>query len=117
MILSKFALMAVALLAAMVATLKPADILPLVSASFSLAASGLLPAMVLGIFWHRTTRAGAVAGMLAGFGITAYYMLAKSPRCARRWGSAGSIGLWFGIQPGRPRACSGSPWVSPSRSA
>jgi cation/acetate symporter len=50
-ILSKFALLVVALLAAMVASLKPADIIPLVSASFSLAASAFVPAMVLGIFW------------------------------------------------------------------
>jgi hypothetical protein len=31
--------------------------------------------MVLGIFWRGTTRAGAVAGMLAGLGLTVYYML------------------------------------------
>ena len=98
-ILSKFALMAVALLAAMVATLKPSDILPLVAASFSLAASGLLPAMVLGIFWPSTTRAGAVAGMLAGFGITAYYMIAKSSQVRATLGLGGETSLWFGIQP------------------
>ena len=77
-ILSKFALLAVALLAALVASLKPADILPLVSASFSLAASAFVPAMVLGIFWRGATRAGAVAGMLAGLGVTVYYMLANA---------------------------------------
>ncbi len=98
-ILSKFALLAVALLAAMVATLKPADILPLVSASFSLAASGLLPAIVLGIFWRRTTRAGAVAGMLAGFGVAVYYMVAKSPAGRAALGIPGDPGLWFGILP------------------
>ncbi len=98
-ILSKFALLAMALLAAMVASLKPADILPLVSASFSLAASALLPAMVLGIFWRGTTRAGAVAGMLAGFGVTVYYMTAKSPGVRSALGLAGEPDLWFGIQP------------------
>nr|WP_227494451.1 VC_2705 family sodium/solute symporter [Ramlibacter pallidus] len=98
-ILSKFALLAVALLAAMVASLKPADILPLVSASFSLAASALLPAMVLGIFWRGTTRAGAVAGMLAGFWVTVYYMTAKSTGVRSALGLAGEPSLWFGIQP------------------
>ncbi|RYF14569.1 MAG: cation acetate symporter [Comamonadaceae bacterium] len=98
-ILSKFALLGVALLAAMVASLKPADILPLVSASFSLAASALLPAMVLGIFWPRTTRAGAVSGMLAGFGITVYYMLANAPALRAALGSSPQPALWFGIQP------------------
>ena len=98
-ILSKFALLAVALLAAMVASLKPADILPLVSASFSLAASALLPAMVLGIFWPGATRAGAVGGMLAGFGVAVYYMTAKAPGVRSALGLAGEPQLWFGIQP------------------
>jgi len=98
-ILSKFALLGVALLAAMVATLKPADILPLVSASFSLAASALLPAMVAGIFWPRASRAGAVAGMLAGFGITVYYMTINAPSVRAAFGQAPESALWFGIQP------------------
>ena len=98
-ILSKFALMAVALLAALVASLKPADILPLVSASFSLAASALVPAMVLGIFWRRTTARGAVAGMLAGLGITAYYMLASAPSLRVLFGFPAQPALWFGILP------------------
>ena len=98
-ILSKFALLGVALLAAMVASLKPADILPLVSASFSLAASALLPAMVLGIFWRGTTGQGAVAGMLAGFVVTVYYMTAKSAAVRAALGLPGEGALWFGIQP------------------
>jgi cation/acetate symporter len=98
-ILSKFALMGVALLAAMVASLKPADILPLVSASFSLAASALVPAMVLGIFWRGATRAGAVSGMLAGFGIASYYMVAKAAGIRAALGLAGEPTLWFGILP------------------
>ncbi len=98
-ILSKFALMGVALLAAMVATLKPADILPLVSASFSLAASALVPPILLGIFWRGTTRAGAVSGMLAGFGVAAYYMLTKSAGMRAALGLPGEPVLWFGILP------------------
>jgi cation/acetate symporter len=98
-ILSKFALLGVALLAAVVASLKPADILPLVSASFSLAASALLPAMVLGIFWRGATRRGAVGGMLAGFGVVVYYMVAKSADMRTALGLGGEPLLWFGIQP------------------
>jgi cation/acetate symporter len=98
-ILSKFALLGVALLAAMVASLKPADILPLVSASFSLAASALLPAMVLGIFWRGATRAGAVGGMLAGLAVTVYYMTAKAPAVRAALGLRADGTLWFGIQP------------------
>ncbi|WP_235964972.1 VC_2705 family sodium/solute symporter [Caenimonas soli] len=98
-ILSKFALLAVALVAAMVASLKPADILPLVSASFSLAASAFVPAMVLGIFWKGATRAGAVAGMLSGLGITIYYMLVNSPTIRAFLKLSPDPQLWFGIVP------------------
>ncbi len=98
-ILTKFTLLAVALAAAFVAALKPAEILPLVSASFSLAASAFVPVMVLGIFWRGTTRQGAVAGMLAGLGVAVYYMLSHTP-VLRAWaGWLLADGLWFGIQP------------------
>lgn len=98
-ILSKFTLLAVALSAAFVAALKPSEILPMVSASFSLAASAFVPAMVLGIFWRGTTRQGAVAGMLGGLGIAVYYMLSHVPalQFLPRWLMAD--GLWFDIQP------------------
>ena len=98
-ILTKFTLLSVALAAAFVAALKPAEILPLVSASFSLAASAFVPVMVLGIFWRGTTRQVAVAGMLAGLGIAVYYMLSHVP-VLRTWaGWLLADGLWFGIQP------------------
>jgi cation/acetate symporter len=96
--LSKFALLLVALSAAYAAAQKPADILYLVSSSFSMAASAFVPVMVLGIFWARTTRAGAIAGMLAGLGVTVYYMLINSPALRATLGLTGS-GLWFEIQP------------------
>jgi cation/acetate symporter len=98
-ILSKFVLLAVALLAAFVAALKPSEILPMVSASFSLAASALVPAMVLGIFWRKATRTGAVLGMLSGLGVTVYYLLVTWPGFRALVGWASPPDLWFGIQP------------------
>jgi cation/acetate symporter len=98
-ILSKFALLLTALLAAVVASLKPADILPLVSASFSLAASTFVPALVLGIFWKGATRAGAVAGMVAGLGLTTYYIAANAPWLRAWFGLASPAPLWLGIVP------------------
>ena len=97
-ILSKFTLMVAALAAAYVAAIKPADILSMVSASFSLAGSAFVPAMVLGIFWPRTTRVAAVSGMVLGMGVTIAYMLvnAASVRTALGWSGSG---MWFGIQP------------------
>jgi cation/acetate symporter len=77
--LSKTMLLVVAVLAALVAQQKPADILFLVSAAFSFAAAGFFPALVMGIFWKRTTGIAASLGMLAGVGITFYYMILNQP--------------------------------------
>ncbi|QHE76231.1 VC_2705 family sodium/solute symporter [Hydrogenophaga sp. PBL-H3] len=98
-ILSKFVLLSVATVAAFVAAYKPAEILPLVASSFSLAASALVPAMIMGIFWSRTTGAAAVAGMLLGLGLTVAYMMVNAP-LVRAWvGLAPGQNLWFSIQP------------------
>jgi cation/acetate symporter len=98
-ILSKFALLAVALVAAAVASFKPAEILQLVAASFSLAASAFVPAMVLGIFWPRANRRGAVAGMVCGLGVTVFYMLVNTPAVRAFFGMAPGQTLWLGIHP------------------
>ena len=98
-ILSKFALLAVAMCAALVAAWKPAQILALVSASFSLAASAFFPGMVMGIFWKGASRIGVVLGMLLGLGVTLCYMIFNAPavRAALHWPVDG--GLFLGIQP------------------
>ncbi|MDQ5946282.1 MAG: cation/acetate symporter [Pseudomonadota bacterium] len=76
---SKALLLVVAALAAYVTSLKPGDILFLVGAAFSLAASGFFPALVLGVFWKRANKLGAIIGMLAGLGICMYYMYLTYP--------------------------------------
>ena len=78
-VISKSMLLIVAVLAALVAQQKPADILFLVGAAFSFAAAGFFPALVLGIFWKRTTGIAASLGMLVGIGITFYYMTLNQP--------------------------------------
>ncbi len=72
--ISKGLLLVVALLAAYTASLKPGDILFLVGAAFSLAASAFFPALVLGVFWKRANYLGAVVGMIAGLAVCMYYM-------------------------------------------
>jgi cation/acetate symporter len=96
--LSKFALLLVALLAAYVAAQRPADILFLVSASFSLAGAAFVPAMISGIFWTRTNRIAAVGSMLTGLFLTLYYMVINMPGVRVFFGLKGS-GLWFDIEP------------------
>jgi cation/acetate symporter len=98
-ILSKFALLAVAMCAAMVAAWKPAQILALVSASFSLAASAFFPGLIMGIFWKGASRKGVVLGMLLGLATTLCYMILNAPtvRIALDW--TAETGLFLGIQP------------------
>lgn len=75
LVISKSMLLVVAVLAATVAAQKPGTILSMVSWAFSIAGSAFFPALVLGIFWQRATRAGALAGMLVGMLLTIYYIL------------------------------------------
>jgi cation/acetate symporter len=104
-LISKCLLLVVAGCAAYVAAQKPADILFLVSAAFSLAAAGFFPALVLGIFWKRTTGIAATLGMVAGFGTTFYYMTKTQPWLREIfYGIAKSVpvaptDLWWDILP------------------
>jgi cation/acetate symporter len=98
-ILSKFALLAVAMLAAVVAAFKPAEILALVSTSFSLAAAAFFPGMVLGMVWPKVHRHAVVAGMLAGLGVTVFYIAVNAPGVRHMAGLVPNGGLWMGIQP------------------
>jgi cation/acetate symporter len=97
--ISKMLLLVVAILAAMVAAQKPADILFLVSAAFSFAAAAFFPALVLGIFWKRASSMGAVLGMIAGLGTTFYYMATTQPWMRGIFGVTSPVELWWGIQP------------------
>ncbi len=92
--ISKLLLLAVAFIAAYAASQKPADILSLVGAAFSLAGSALFPALVLGVFWKRANHAGALAGMVAGFAVCVYYMLHTNPILG-----GNAAGQWFHIAP------------------
>ncbi|NJD33359.1 MAG: cation acetate symporter [Betaproteobacteria bacterium] len=102
---SKGLLLVVALLAAYVTSLKPGDILFLVGAAFSLAASGFFPALVCGVFWKRANWLGAVLGMTLGLGVCAYYMYITYPffgvNAPKWWDinpiSAGTFGIPAGF--------------------
>ena len=92
--ISKVLLLVVALIAAYTASLKPGDILFLVGAAFSLAASAFFPALVLGVFWKRANYLGAVIGMIAGLVVCMYYMVIT-------YDFFGGVAAneWFGIKP------------------
>ena len=66
-----------------------------VAYAFGLAASSFFPILVLGVFSRRTTKQGAIAGMLSGIGFTAgyiFYFKALAPE-------AGADAWLFGISP------------------
>jgi cation/acetate symporter len=96
---SKVLLLAVALSAASVAAQRPANILFLVSAAFSFAAAAFFPALVLGVFWKRANKWGAVCGMVSGLALTCYYMGMTQPWLRGVLGVTSRVELWWGIQP------------------
>ena len=108
LVVARTLLVVVAVCAAWVAATKPADILSMVAWAFSLAAAGNFPVIVLGIWWKRCTTAGAVSGMIVGFGITLFYLIMTKYGGMPLWGipgvtggiqniSAAIIGLPFGV--------------------
>ncbi len=97
-LVSKILLLFVALFAAWVTSLKPGNILFLVGAAFSMAASVFFPALVLGVFWKRANKWGAIAGMIGGLGLCLYYMIHTYPQFIQWFGTT-KMDLWFGIAP------------------
>ncbi len=45
-----------------------------VALAFGLAASSIFPALMMGIFYKRMNKEGAIAGMVAGIGVTLFYV-------------------------------------------
>jgi cation/acetate symporter len=75
LIVARVILVFVAIAAAYVASTRPSTIVAMVAWAFSLAASGLFVPLVLGVWWKRTTTAGACAGMVVGFGVCLFYLI------------------------------------------
>ncbi len=95
--ISKVLLIVVAITAAWVTSLKPGDILFLVGAAFSLAASAFFPPLVLGVFWKRANKWGAIIGMTAGLSVCLYYMMRTYPFFTNM--GVPKMDLWFGLNP------------------
>ena len=75
----------------------PGFVAAVVALAFGLAAASFFPAIIMGIFYSRMNKYGAVAGMIAGLGITLYYMM----RFKLGWigGPSSTEDWWFGISP------------------
>ncbi len=75
LLLTRMALIAVAGIAMWIAHRGAAGIQGWALAAPSIAAAGLFPALLLGVFWKRTTSSGILLGMIAGGGVTTAYAL------------------------------------------
>jgi probable sodium:solute symporter len=98
LIVARVLIVVVALLAAAAAASRPADILTMVAWAFSIAAAGIFPALVLGIWWKRANWAGCVAGIIAGFAVCLYYM------CASRYFAVSFYEFWSFLSDASPAA-------------
>jgi cation/acetate symporter len=67
LIVARVLLIVIGVLAAFIASLQLTGILGAVAWAFCFACSGLFFPLVLGVWWKRANREGAIAGMLAGF--------------------------------------------------
>lgn len=73
---ARILLLAIGIGAALVASLQLTGILGAVAWAFCFAMSGLFFPLVLGVWWRRANRQGAIAGMLGGLGVGWWYLLA-----------------------------------------
>ena len=74
----------------------PGFVAAVVALAFGLAAASFFPAIVLGIFYKKMNREGAIAGMLAGIGLMLFYMM----KFKFDFFGGGSVeDYWFGISP------------------
>ena len=74
LIVARVLLIGIGAAGAAVASLKLTGILGAVAWAFCFAASGLFFPLVLGVWWKRANRAGALAGMICGFGSGSIYL-------------------------------------------
>ena len=75
LIVARLLLIVIGVAGAFVASLKLTGILGAVAWAFCFAASGLFFPLVLGIWWKRANRPGAIAGMILGFSAGALYLI------------------------------------------
>lgn len=81
--------------AALVAVARPANILTVATWAFTLAAAGLFPALVAGLWWRRANAFGAAAAMLVGLAVAVFYLVGTryfAVSFFEVWGSLSSTG-------------------------
>ena len=95
LLVARALLLVVGAAGALVASLKLTGILGAVAWAFCFANSGLFFPLVLGVWWKRANRAGAIAGMVGGFLAGAIYLYQVQFNGMTPW--LGLDGLRFGM--------------------
>ena len=95
LIVARVLLVLIGAAGAFVASLKLTSILGAVAWAFCFANSGLFFPLILGVWWKRANRAGAIAGMIGGFGAGAWYLYMVQFAGMAPW--LGIDGLRFGM--------------------
>jgi cation/acetate symporter len=95
LLVARALLLVVGAAGAFVASMKLTGILGAVAWAFCFANSGLFFPLVLGVWWKRANRAGALAGMIGGFGAGAAYLYHVQFAGGTPW--LGLDGLRFGM--------------------
>ncbi len=95
MFVARIAMSVLALGAAWFVTTNDFDVLRAAIGALSLAGAAYLPALVLSIWWKRTTKWGVLAAMLAGAGISGAHMALQLSGSGALW--PGLSGLLAGV--------------------
>ena len=74
LIVARVLLILIGVAGALVASMRLTGILGAVAWAFDFACSGLFFPLVLGVWWKRANRPGAIAGMAVGFGVGCWYL-------------------------------------------
>jgi len=95
--LGKAAVAVAGIIGGFIAAQKIAFIVQIVAWAFSLATASFFPALVLGVFWKRLNRQGAVSGLVVGLLVTIFYIYLNKTQGFSIWGIQHTASGVFGL--------------------